>query len=169
MADSLKLQVLKRLTALLEGIEPDIDTIVPPLASLEGHVFRGRALFGESDPSTMLSILEAPRPSSSDYADGNQVRKDTWLLLIQGFCPEDPEHPSDAVYGLMDLVERRLQRIVSDAPLTAKPLFPNDYMLGGLIADIRVNAGVVRPPTPNISNRCFFYLPVELELVADAG
>lgn len=166
MADSLKLQILKRLTALLEQIEPTPETIVPPLSSLEGRVFRGRAVFGDSDPSTMLSILEAPRPSGSDYADANAERKDTWLLLIQGFCPEDPLHPSDAVYALLDDVEKQLRRVVETSAFTGNGTYPNDYMLGGLVAEFRVNAGVVRPPTQNISDRCFFYLPVEVVLVA---
>lgn len=164
MADPQRLAVLKGLTALLETVVPTAPTIDPPLASMDGLVFRGRNRFGENDPATMLSILEAPRPDGSLYTADNQARADDWLLLVQGWCPDDKTNPSDAVYFLMEDVELVLDRIIRTSPGTGYPKYPNDYMLGGLITRLQFGPGTVRPPTENISSKSFFYLPVRVGL-----
>lgn len=164
MADPHSLQVLKALTVLLEGIVPTAPTIDPPLASLAGRVFRGRNRFGDDDPSTMLSILEAPRPDGANFTDNNQARTGEWLLLIQGWCPDDKLNPTDAVYHLLDDVERRLDRVIRDSPGTGYPKYPEHYLLGGLITSMRFGPGTVRPPTENISSKSFFYIPVQVGL-----
>lgn len=158
MADSVKLQVLKAFTALLEGI-----TVVDGYNyTLTGNVFRGRSRFGEDDPETMVSILEAPRPGGSTYTAEGEARADEWLLLFQGWCPDDKTNPSDPVYGLLDDVEKRLDRVMAISPGTGYPRFTEHYRLGGLIATMQVGQGVVRPPTENISSKSFFYLPVQV-------
>lgn len=168
MADSYRLTVLKRLTALLEGIVPSTE---PTLTDMTGRVFRGRAVFGDNDPRTMLSILESPRPAGANEIDHGQARNEQWSLLIQGWTVDDKEHPSDPVYALADEVERRLDRITRSGRGTGEPLYPEHYMLGAaldgdgyLITGFSKSAPVVRPPTPNVSERCFFYLPVQVGL-----
>jgi hypothetical protein len=164
VADPNRLAVLKALTALLETVVPTAPTIEPALTSMEGLVFRGRNRFGDDDPKTMLSILEAPRPDSSLFTAENQARADDWLLLVQGWCPDDKANPSDAVYFLMDDVENTLDRIIRVSPGTGYPKYPSDYMLGGLITRCQFGPGTVRPPTENISSKSFFYLPVRVGL-----
>ncbi len=164
MADPHKLIVLKALTALLEGIQPTAPTIQPALASLTGLVFRGRARFGDNDPDTMLSILEAPRPGTPIYSDEQQARSDIWSLLIQGWCPDDKDNPSDPLYFFLEDVEKQLDRVIAESQSTGYPKYPIDYMLGGLIATMRFGPGTVRPPTENISSKSFFYLPVQVGL-----
>lgn len=160
MADSYRLQVLKALTTLLEGI-----TVGDGYNNtLTGAVFRGRHRFGDSDPDTMLSILEAPRPGGAGYAGSNEARNESWTLLIQGWCPDDKNNPSDPVYGLLDDVEKRLDRVIRITGGTGVAKYPEHYMLGGLITSFQVTQGVVRPPTENISARSFFYLPVQVGL-----
>lgn len=164
MADPLKLQVLKALTTLLEGIQPTAyGTRVMP-ANLNGRVFRGRSKFADNDPDLMLSILEAPRGGVSFEAGANEARRDRWPLLIQGFCPDDTENPSDPVYLLLDDVEKRLDRINATSAGTGGPKYPEHYMLGNLIVDFQMQMGVVRPPTENVSSKSFFYLPVQVGL-----
>jgi hypothetical protein len=167
VADSYRLQVLKALTLLLEGtVVTPVAGITPALpATLDGCVFRGRSVFSDSDPKTMLSILESPRPGGAQYAGEGEARNEDWLLLIQGFCPDDKENPSDPVYSILEDVEQRLSRInaiASDG--TGKPAFPAHYMLGGLITRFQASPGVVRPPTENVSSKSFFYLPVQVGL-----
>lgn len=164
MADPQRLRVLKALTALLEGTTPTAPTIEPPLASLVGRVFRGRARFGDNDPDVMLSILESPRPQSLVFTDEQQASHGTWQLLIQGWCPDDKENPSDPLYFFLADIEQRLDRVVAESQSTGYPKYPEHYMLGGLITKIEVGQGTVRPPTENISSKSFFYIPVQVGL-----
>lgn len=164
MADSYRLSVLKALTALLEltPVTP-INGIETP-ATLAGVVFRGRSKFGDDDPATMLSILEAPRSGDAFFTADNQVRAESWQLLIQGWCPDDKTNPSDPIYSIMDDVERQLDRITRNSRETGYPKYPEHYMLGGSITSFKVMPGVVRPPTENLSSKSFFYLPVQVGL-----
>lgn len=173
MADSYRLLVLKRLTTLLEG------TVITPVtgielpANLTGKVFRGRAVYGDNDPETMLSILESPRPGDSRYAGTEgEARLDEWLLLLQGMCPEDKVHPSDPVYSMADDIEKRLSRITDTGQPMGGPLYPEHYMLGPhpTVSDERVitsfqhSAPVIRPPVEKVSSRCFFYMFLQVGL-----
>jgi hypothetical protein len=164
VADSQKLQALKALTTLLEGIAPSSynGRVVP--ASLAGAVFRGRSKFGDSDPDLMLSILEAPRGGSSSSNSTGEGRLDSWPLLIQGWSQDDKDNPSDPVYMLLDDVEKRLDRIIATSNNTGQAAYPEHYMLGGLITKFDIQMGVVRPPTENVSSKSFFYLPVQVGL-----
>ncbi len=173
MADSYRLTVLKRLTALLEETIPTpYPGIAPePPANLAGCVFRGRSVFGESDPKWMLSILESPRPGPGFFAEDGSRRRELWTLLIQGWCPEDKQNPSDPVYGFADDVERMLERVVASSRETGKPKYPRYYMLGNaidgngcLITSFEVGPPTVRPPTDGVSSKCFFYIPAQVGL-----
>ena len=168
MADSYRLTVLKRLTTLLEGIVPSTE---PTWDNMVGRVFRGRAVFGDNDPRTMLSILESPRPQGANAIDHDQARTEQWSLLIQGWTVDDKANPSDPVYALADEVETRLDRITRQGRGTGMPIYPEHYMLGAaldgdgyLITGFTKGAPIVRPPTPNVSERCFFYLPAQVGL-----
>ena len=163
MADPIRLPVLKALTALLEGISiANGDSV-----DLTGKVFRGRSRFGEDDPETMVSILEAPRQLDSSYAGHGEIASDTWTLLVQGWTRDDKLNPSDPVYDMAWDVRQRLTRIVMERQDgSGKPMYPTEYMLGRTIAGIQIGQPVVRPPTPEISSRCFFYLPVQVTLAS---
>lgn len=163
MADSVRLSVLKALTDHLAAIAAGDGYNY----TLAGAVFRGRGRFGDSDPETMLSILENPRPDYGQYAGDKTTRSEQWPLLIQGWCPDDKDNPSDPVYGLLDDVEKRLAQIIAHDPRSGQPLFPAAFMLGGLITDLSIAPGVVRPPTDGVSSRAFFYLPLRVGLAYD--
>lgn len=159
-----RLDVLIALTELLEGIVPTAPTISPTLPTLTGRVFRGRARFGDNDPDTMISILEAPRPGGAIYGGDFEARAEDWQLLIQGWCPDDKGHPSDPVYYLADDVEKRLERISAITNGTGYPKYPEHYMLGNRITKFQQGSPVIRPPTENVSSKSFFYLPVQVGL-----
>lgn len=175
MADSYRLTVLKRLTTLLEGttLTPvvGLDPALP--ATLANVVFRGRSLFGDSDPRTMVSLLESPRPQGTVYGGtDNEVRLESWGILLQGFCPELKTNPSDSVYSMLDDVEKRLSRITATLTSNGNAKYPEHYMLGAaldgngyLISDFQMPGGVVRPPTENVSRSTFFYIPLQIGLV----
>lgn len=157
-----RLNVLKALTAHLKGITPqngyDFD--------LSSAVFRGRHKFGENDPETMVSILEAPQQDKSMFGgDYNDMRVDQWRLLVQGWTTDDIENPTDPLYGLLDNVENRLFAIIAEkGDGSGKPADPAAYMLGGLIANMKYGPGIVRPPTEQVSSKAFFWLPVTITL-----
>lgn len=173
MPDSIRLTVLKRLTAILEGITLangyDFD--------LSNAVFRGRALFGESDPKTMVSIIEATRPDPGRYAGYDQEeRSSLWPLIIQGYTNNDLVNPSDPAYRLMAAVEKQLNKIKKELPSGQGPEFPEFYMLGEgpkveshLIAGFTFGPGVVSPPREQVSPQAFFFLPVWISLAGNPG
>lgn len=167
MADSYKLTVLKRLTALLEAVTPTpYGTPNQMPASMAGLVFRGRNIFGDDSLRTMISILESPRQPTPDFTADAQVSRAKWPLLIQGFTPDDKIHPTDPAYGLLDDVELRLARIVKKTS-SGQGDFPDDYYLGPyfdgyLISSFEAGPAVVRPATDGISKSCFFWLPVSV-------
>lgn len=166
MDDSYRLKVLKALTAHLKLIKD-----VPGVEDYAGFdlseaVFRGRNVYGDSDPKTMISILEAPRPDAAQRVgtDG-EGRWENWNLLVQGWCQDDLDNPTDNVYQLMHVVEIQMQKIIESHPRTGEPTYPGMYMLGKLVTSFDFGPGVVRPPTEGISPKSFFYLPIRVGLV----
>lgn len=162
MAKSKRLEILERLSAHLEGI----DGIDPYEHDLRGRVFRGRAVYGAQDPVPLVSILEGKAADYGAFADENQtVRKDSWLLLIQGWVKDDTLNPTDPVYSLLADVELRLSDII--AMQNGQQKYPGVYNLGGLISSLTIAAPVVRPPEDGVSSKAFFYLPVLVGLKSD--
>jgi len=171
-----RLQVLKALCCHLEGIR----MVDGYRHDLNGRVFRGRAVFGDEAPTTMLSILEAPRADPGIFAGEQQARREYWTLLVQGTCPsEDQENPIDSLYGLAADVELRLAMINSRHPDTGNPLFPDAFRLGRirmsdgtdgdeLITDLEIGPPVIRPPTETTS-KPMFYLVLRVGLADVLG
>ena len=167
MADSYRLNVLKRLTAHLRGITKANGYAY----DLANNVFRGRAVFGADDPVPLVSILESPRNDAGQFAgENNSARVENWSLLIQGWAVDDDKaNPTDSAYGLMDAVERHLLRLTKTSGGTRGPTYPDEYLLGRTVGGVTLFPGVVRPPMEQVSSKAFFYLPVQLELVREIG
>lgn len=163
MTDPIRLRVLKALTTHLQAIHED-DGYYTTLADDPRKVARGRAIFGADDPLPMVSILEGTRSDTGQFA-GSIERKDQWTIMIQGWVEDDIDNPTDPAYLLMDDVERRLQRIIAINDKTGLPVYPQEYRLGGLIANLTIPPGIVRPPMEGVSSKAFFYLPVILTIV----
>lgn len=167
MADSYRLEVLKSLTAVLQGIkhiEGDPDNNWDGF-DLSNAVFRGRSVYGDDSPETFLSILEAPRPGPDNTAGHNgEARKEEWPLLLQGFVQDDKLNPLDPVYPLLDVVERRLSMITAVRPQTGNPLYPSLYMLGNKVSSFTFGPGVARPPAEGVSSKAFFYMQLSIGL-----
>lgn len=173
MADSYRLTILKRLTSLIEltPLTPLTATDVILPSTLAGAVFRGRAVFGDNDPETMVSILEAPRGSQSRYTEDGNTRIGQWALFIQGWCPDDKRNPTDNIYSVLEDVERQLDRITRTRVSDGGSKYPEHFFLGAalngdgyLINSFEVGEPVVRPPAEGVSSKSFFYLPVQVGL-----
>jgi hypothetical protein len=89
--------------------------------------------------------------------------------MLMGTTVDDSANPTDPVYALVDVVERRLGEIISTKARTGTPTYPAVYMLGGLITGLSFGPPIVRPATEGISNKAFFYMPVRVGLVTVVG
>lgn len=158
MRVSKDLRILQALTDHLRGITPgngyDFD--------LADSVFRGRNHFGDSDVLPAVSVLEAPRTEDPTALAGdlNQIRKEDWYLLVQGWVPDDKTNPTDSAYLLKASCEDRLSQLTAVDRQTGKPVFPTVYLLGRTVVAISIGPGIVSPPREQISNKAFFFLPL---------
>lgn len=146
MADSKRLAVLKAL-----------DTLI---AATGVATVRGRMTFSQGDPLPMVAINESLNPDRDMHNAGfEETTRKSWLtLLVQGWAVDDRDHPTDPAYDLMAVVGQALAPVLDmDSP---------DFMLGGLVASVRIEPGVVRAPEQP-TERAFFYFRVQLELVED--
>lgn len=149
--------------------------------TLADHVFRGRALFGPSDGTYLVSILEPPVPPEEIVKPPEVVKGPVlWNLLIQGFLPDDPANPSDQGHVLMADVKKRFamekKRFV-DGAIEQSERFRNPFGLGMMrdgvpaanyIQEISfIGTGIVRPPDDGVSDKAYFWLPLTLKLVED--
>jgi hypothetical protein len=171
--DSPRLIVLKALTAHLETV-----TIANGYYhDLAGRVYRGRALFGDSeeDKVPMLSLLEAPRAEIGLYADDEKnTKSEQWQLQLQGWVDDDVKNPTDPAYALAYDVQKCINRLTAvnrkgDLGEPGKPKYPDSYLLGRLVSGIEYSSPIIRPPTEGLSSKAFFYLPLRVGLVSEVG
>lgn len=159
-----QLVILKRLTKHLAGMTVDGGYGY----DMTGKVYRGRTTFGAETTLPAIAILEAPEPAVGNPAgDANLVRNTPWQLIVQGFVPDDKDNPTDPAHMLKAYVTRRLAEIVATGG-NGRPVNPDIYRLGGLISDLVIGNGVVRPPTKDVSDKAFFVLPVSVSYASRA-
>lgn len=149
-----RLRVQKALTAALSEI-----TVANGYSCDVAGVFRGRDIFGKSDPLPMLSILESidekeqrMSPPAGSHSTG------PWQLLIQGWVVDDEANPTDPAQFLLADVKKRLIK---------ERCHTRGYEIlgmGGKITDIKFSTGVVRP-ADEVSSKAYFWLKLELTLV----
>lgn len=165
MADSIQLDILKRLTAHLEGVTPANDYEF----DLSSAVFRGKLLYGDESPDTMVSIVEHLQGDiTTDQAGEEGIETtQTWVLLVQGWTRNDPKNPTDGAYNLKAAVEHRLARLILRNS-KGDPAYPDEFYLGlwraGNIMSLTIGPGIVSPPREGISTKAFFYLPLGVGL-----
>lgn len=164
-----RLLILQRLQACIETVTPgqSIDTF-----NLTGKVFRGRMIIGEEvKPLPAVSIIEAPQTDPNVVFAGDQSygRSDMWNLFVQGMVSDDATNPCDSAYDLCAAVEQRLSRIIAVYSDSGNPVHPQDYLLGGLIQDLKILAPVVRPPEKAVSATAFFFLPLRVGVPVSVG
>lgn len=170
MPDSRELDVLKRLTAHIQGITPDFGYEF----DLSDSVFRGRLDFGDDDPDTLVSIVEYIRPDVGfDPVGFNKVvRERSWVLLVQGWLKHDGDNPTDRAYQLKASVEKRLSECIVINENTGNPVYPDLYFLGlrDTITEMSIGSGAVSVALrPESSSRAFFYIPLGIGLAVDVS
>lgn len=170
MPDSRQLDILKKLTVHIQGVTYDNGYDF----DLSQSVFRGRMIYGDSDPLPMVSIVEhLSADVSVDVAGENNImQQPLWVLLVQGWLAHDPDNPTDIAYQLKASVEHRLARLIKMNPSNGDPLYPDEYLLGivDTITGIAIGPGVVSVSLrAEASARAFFYLPVGISLALDVS
>lgn len=160
-----RLKVLMALTTALEGINPDngFEFDMRPTTKQGGRVqrkvFRGRGKYGRNDPIPMLSILEVPIPQDAVTTRGdNTLSTGAWELLIQGFCDDDLDDPSDPAQAFMAEVKALLVRE------KRRERGHNILGMGGRISELYIGQGSVRP-ADEASDKGFFWLTLTLRIV----
>jgi hypothetical protein len=160
-----KLLILKRLTAHLETIS----VAGGYFNDLAGKVFRGRMVFGDETTEPFVSLMEAPRQIDpfGGGGDSKAQQNEAWTLLAQGIAQDDKLHPTDPAYLLLGDVQRAFGRLIETHPNTGNPLYPDEYMLGGLVSDFRFQVPIVRPPEKDVSPVAIFYFPFTVDVVTN--
>lgn len=172
---SKKLAILKKLTAHLQGITPAWVDLPAAMAGeecpfdLSNKVFRGRLEFGDEVKNPFLALLEAPQQLQPNGSGTSRLLQDEdWTLLIQGFAADDKKNPLDPAYELLAWVQMRMARITTEKPHGARGgLYPLEWRLGGLTAEIRYQIPIVRAGKDNVSDTAYFYMPVSVGNVTD--
>ena len=174
MSEPAKLTILRGLTDALKSITPDngfvsdLSDFDPGDGVFTPRVYRGRAMFGESDPVPMLSVLEGI--DSAEYVaealPTTPFSEYWWPLIVQGWVKDDPENPTDPAYLLLADVRKRLA-----VEAKRKTTDRTDPMIFGLscnlVRGLRFNTGIVRPAN-EISMYAGFHMIVEVLITDNA-
>lgn len=166
MSSIVKLEIQKELTRILDEI-----TLENGFNTDSKGTHRGRTVFGSETDVPFLAIMESPRSDISNWGgEQNTVSKDSWTLLIQGFVSAaGQEHPTDAAYLFLADVEKQLGKISEQKKNgMGGGVYPDYYLLKGLILAIELDPPVVRPSGDDISSQhAYFYQPVRLTIIRD--
>jgi hypothetical protein len=160
---------MRNVTDLLKTITP-ANGYVSDLSDIAGtppipRVYRGRGMFGDTDPLPMVSILQPPAPADpSDSPLGSPIEEQHLMLMLQGFVADDPFNPTDPAEVLMADVRKCLaaERARADSGRrtdlfglgTQAPSFGGT---GSTVLDFTVGTGLVRP-SDHISVHAYFWL-----------
>ena len=170
MADPFNLRVLKAVCATIKTVTPangfvnDLSDYTDEAGVERPRVFRGIDEFGQNYPLPLVSVLEDPSPLPLTMGGGGTVvGAGDWGLVIQGFVPDDFDHPTDPAHLLAAEVLSVLARSLND-PLNRLGMGPaqrgKGHVLGG-----ELTRPVIRPADGHVSSVAFFYMPITLRMV----
>lgn len=182
MSDPFRLRVLKALSATIKTVTPGITYTHPETGEevpftndlsdypdpddatiTRERVFRGRELFGSSDPLPMVSVLEHPRALDAMLApEGSQSAVGEWDLLVQGFVADDPNHPTDPAHVL----SAEVIAVLAKAATQTRDILGLGFR-EPCVTKMVIGSPVVRPADGVNSDQAFFWLTLTLTLVED--
>ncbi len=166
MPEPFRLRIMKAMTTVIKGISPangyehDLSDYVDEAGRTMPRVFRGRDIFGASDPLPLVSVLEDFRPQEVDqYGPGSGKSGTEFRILIQGFVPDDPLNPLDPAYYL----EAEVRKAIVASRVEYNVLGLGDR--NPCVTDLKIGSPVCRPADNEVSTVAYFFLPVSLMLV----
>lgn len=163
--DPLNVRILHALRDLIAGISIDEGY----KHDLTDSVFLGRNVFGDSDPETMVSILEPPvEPDQIPSPDEAKELAGDWNLLIQGFVKDDKANPTEPAYRLLADVRAVLakERARPGTSRVSSGKAVDLLDMDGAVTKIDFGRGVVRPPD-EISSKAYFWLNITISITED--
>ncbi|QXV73594.1 hypothetical protein [Rhizobium phage RHph_X2_30] len=163
-----RLRVMKALTACLQ----EVSIADGYHFDLADNVFRGRSLYGDNDPVPLISILEPPLPLDRAATPLNStVTTGPWDIIIQGFVKDDRDNPTDPAHMAMADVKKRLAIEAARKQVLPErgfnPFGMNERGMKNRVEQIKIGAGVVRPPEEAVSTKAYFWLTLSLQIVED--
>lgn len=178
--DPFRLRVLKSMCEVIETITPangfefDLAPEVINDANENGtirKVFRGRDVFGDSDPVPMVYLLEAPQEQDQipGQADNASITG-PWEILIGGYVDSDSNNPTDPAHRLMGEVKSVLgkQKERRKGMSQTADYFGLGDRKVNVIKGFQISPGIVRPPD-EVSAKAYFYLTVTLTITEDTS
>jgi hypothetical protein len=161
-----KLLILQKLTDHLKGITPDNGYQM----DVSANVYRGRSVFGSSDPVPAISILEFPKPDVGVFGGSERhAHLEEWMLLVQGWAKNDNANPTDPAYILAASVQQRLYDLIAVSPHSGFPVNPDLFLLGGLVTGLSIGPYSVRPPDNQVSSTAYIFLPLRVGVQTDVS
>ena len=143
IVDPFRLRVQKLLTVALRQITPDNGFFCN--LSKPSQIGRGRTVYSDNDPLPMVAILEEPFAFDQDLAPSVGFTKDEpYELILQGFVPDEPDHPTDMAHYLMADVKRRLSALKVDEDFKTGRIF-RFGTAHNVVVSVTWDGGVVRP------------------------
>lgn len=167
MADEpFRLRVMKALSECLKGITPsngykfDMSDYTDEAGRIAERVFRGRTIFGDSDPLPALALLEDPRADPANNGSASSpAAVNPFRVFVQGFVPDDKFHPLDPAYQLSAEVVKALVATKKDRSNVLG--FGNT---APCVLQVSIGQAVHRPSDDEISATTYFLVPVTLTL-----
>jgi hypothetical protein len=157
-----RLEVLIRLTKLLETVVMPAESPFAGGTVFTGKVYRGRILFGEETTVPFLCIMEPPVPEEQAQGPtGSDSTAGDWPLLIQGFVDDDKRNPTDPAHFLAAEVRKVLVKHRADNRTKGLLGFGDT---DNVVEDFIVGAPVVRN-SDDVSENAYFWLPITVKLV----
>lgn len=162
-----RLRVQQALTIALRQIHPDngfcFDLTDPR------SIIRGRVEFSEQDipeNGTNISILEEPFSYDRDFRPcSSEANTEPYGMIVQGFTPDDPHHPTDRAQILLSDVRKRLAILKRDEGVRGQRVFRIGTKENSVIG-VDFDGGIVRPEE-NASRLCHFWLRVSFDISED--
>lgn len=162
-----RLRVQQALTIALRQIHPDNGfhfDLTDPLS-----VVRGRVVFSEEDTpdnDTNVTILEEPFSFDRDFLPcSSEANTEPYGLVIQGFTPDDPQHPTDRAQILMADIRKRLALLKRDEAVRGQRIFRIGTRENSVVG-VDFDGGIVRP-VEDTSRLCHFWIRVSFNISED--
>ncbi len=159
MPDPFRLRVVKAVTDQIKTVTPangytfDLSDYTDKHGRTMERVFRGRAVFGDSDPLPLVAILEDPRAIEANNGTAAPVAANQFRLIIQGFVQDQRPNTLDPAY--------HLSATVISALVKAKEDRFNILGFQGRVTALGIGQPVHRPDD-EISNVAYFLFGLTL-------